>query len=273
MTGTRDFELNDELQPGKLVPEGFQDSSGTYPRRDYQGESDTSRAARGGFREEPKAKGIRLAIPTLDSPRNEIISEPDGTLTSKYPQNDVIETPSGHIIEVDDTPGAEKLSATHRSGSKVIMLPSGDVVVKSSDDLYTVVAADNIVLIRGNAKVVIESSASVRIQGDANIEVGGDLNQVIHGDWNVEVAGNANHRIHGNHEESVTGGRLEETRGNVIRRNLGNLKERTVGDHEHEIGGTYRLTAEVKIRMASFGPFNGSFYGGFIINPIFVSGA
>ena len=53
-----------------------------------------------------------------------------------YPFNKVTETESGHIVEFDDTPGAERIHIYHRSGSFFEFHPNGDKVDKIVRDYY-----------------------------------------------------------------------------------------------------------------------------------------
>lgn len=69
-------------------------------------------------------------------------TEPVTPFAPKYPHNNVEVTTSGHVIEVDDTPGAERVKVYHRSGSMVEMHPDGTVVFRAEKDSYTLVTGD-----------------------------------------------------------------------------------------------------------------------------------
>jgi hypothetical protein len=180
----------------------------------------------------------------------------------KYPHNSITETPSGHIMEFDDTPGYERIRIRHRTGSEIELHANGDYEMLSAGSAYTIISRDAELVVRGSANIVIESSCDIRVQGDANLQVEGDLNQLVEGNYNLEVAGDHNTRVHGNSERITTGGLLESTRGNVIRRNLSNSLERTVGDHTVEVGGTFRSTAEGEYHISAYGELQASFHGG-----------
>ena len=49
----------------------------------------------------------------------------------KYPYVHAYESESGHVIELDDTAGAERVHIFHRAGSYVEFTPNGDINVKS----------------------------------------------------------------------------------------------------------------------------------------------
>lgn len=48
-------------------------------------------------------------------------------IAPSYPNNQVIRTRSGHVIEYDDTTGKERLSLMHKSGAFIEMTPDGDI--------------------------------------------------------------------------------------------------------------------------------------------------
>ena len=64
------------------------------------------------------------------------IQEPINQAKPQYPHNKVYESPSGHIIEVDDTPNEERVHIFHKCGSYIELYASGDVVIKAKRDLY-----------------------------------------------------------------------------------------------------------------------------------------
>ena len=57
-------------------------------------------------------------------------SEPAGSSPGSYPDNTVLETKSGHVIELDDTPGNERIRVYHKSGSYIEIKPDGSFVQK-----------------------------------------------------------------------------------------------------------------------------------------------
>lgn len=90
----------------------------------------------------------------------------DGAPT--YPNNQVIETTSGHVIEIDDTPSAERVVVYHKSGSHVAILANGDVVINSVNDTYH--------LSSGNANTVVKQTSSthakaIKIVSDGKIDI------------------------------------------------------------------------------------------------------
>lgn len=76
--------------------------------------------------------------------------EPNTPYAPKYPHNHTKVTPAGHVIEVDDTAGAERIKVYHKSGSMVEMHPDGTVVMRVKKDSYTLVSGDQNTCVDGN---------------------------------------------------------------------------------------------------------------------------
>ncbi len=113
-------------------------------------------------------------------------SEPSSSYNPQYPFNKVIESGS-HVIELDDTKGAERISIYHKSGSYMQIDHRGVTINKSVDDQYTI-------LDRNEHKVVGKSGGSgfstVTINGNSYVKVNGHKTEQIQGDYKVEVGGN-----------------------------------------------------------------------------------
>jgi hypothetical protein len=73
----------------------------------------------------------------------EVGPEPKPAYAAKYPNNQVIQTTSGHIVELDDTPGKERVHVRHKSGSYVEINNKGRVVIKAADDQFFITAGDS----------------------------------------------------------------------------------------------------------------------------------
>lgn len=113
----------------------------------------------------------------------ELVTEPETTYNSKYPYNKVVRTERGHVFEVDDTEGEERIHTYHRTGTFTEIDKNGSKVEKIVGNNYIVVASDDNVLIRGDcfvevqgrSVVLIKGSSSVRVEGDCSIKSVGQL--------------------------------------------------------------------------------------------------
>ena len=124
-----------------------------------------------------------------------------------YPYNKSMTTESGHIIEIDDTLGVERMALEHRSGTFHEIHPDGSEVTRIVNDNYTVVAKDNKLIIGGDVDVSIEKG-NVRIAvatGNADIYVAGSTDLMVDGNVNAIVGGNVDAQISGTLNADVVG--------------------------------------------------------------------
>ena len=87
--------------------------------------------------------------------RTAVIAEPDWTLPTdyinpEYPYNHVTYTESGHLLEMDDSPGAERVRLLHRSQSFIEFTPTGDKIENVVGRSYFVSDSDSFTHILGN---------------------------------------------------------------------------------------------------------------------------
>ena len=77
-----------------------------------------------------------------------------------YPYNHVFESESGHITEVDDTPGAERTFRQHKTGTYEEIIADGTKTVK--------VIGDNYEIIMGGSNVYIGGAVNLTVAGDCS---------------------------------------------------------------------------------------------------------
>jgi len=123
---------------------GFNDPNGVYPKE--VGESDVNKLARG--------------TNTLDKTPDTVTGEPANPYAAVYPHNHVTQTESGHVIELDDTEGAERINIYHKSGTFLEMHPNGDIVTHLKNGFKTVTGDDN-VHITGSATFTIDDTLNI----------------------------------------------------------------------------------------------------------------
>lgn len=207
---------------------GFSDPTGTYPKGEFIDEPDVSRHARGdlAFKDEvndltPKKRTQRQEsfvdkpVPTADTPSTENVSQPEIPYASEYPFNRVHETESGHVIEYDDTPGAERICITHRTGSFIEMHPDGTVTAKSVNENYKLVQADNTEIMLARNNVHIGSDYNLNIEGDMNVRIAGGVNWHTAGNWNQTTSGKTDLTLTGDVTEDM-GGSLSQNAASTI---------------------------------------------------------
>jgi len=105
------------------------------------------------------------------------IPEPENPYDALYPFNTVEESDSGHLKEVDDTPGAERIKETHRTGTFYEIHPDGTKVTKVVKDDFSVTIGDKGVKVDGMCAVHVVGQADFYCESDIKIKT--DMNADI----------------------------------------------------------------------------------------------
>ena len=134
--------------------------------------------------------GIFDGVAPIDSDLDTTFwDEPATEYNATYPRNHVYESEGGHIREMDDTPGAERIHERHNSGSGYEIFPNGTKVTRVKGKNYNIVSDDEYCHIQGTARETIDKGLRIRVNAEGitgnnyNIEVGQGSNV------NVEVNG------------------------------------------------------------------------------------
>jgi len=114
-----------------------------------------------------------------------MLSEPASPAAAQPPYNKARQTESGHAVEFDDTPGAERIHVFHRSGSCVEMHPDGKVVCKLLGGGYIVAEADLQVSVRGVCHISVDGNANIYAKGLLNLQADEGVNVHTKKDFNV----------------------------------------------------------------------------------------
>lgn len=93
-------------------------------------------------------------------------SDMNPILDAKYPTIAVLETESGHVIELDDTPGDLRIKLTHASGSYFLIDNAGNITING--------VADITYNITGNADWNIGGNLTVDTIGTQTVNNGGN---------------------------------------------------------------------------------------------------
>jgi hypothetical protein len=95
--------------------------------------------------------------------------EPADPAKPQYPYNTVTQTEAGHVIEIDDTPGAERINVYHRMGTYFEMGPQGDHVLRSARDDYEIILRNKTLYVGGNLQIVAAGNLTASVKGQATI--------------------------------------------------------------------------------------------------------
>ena len=204
--------------PDTEAKKGFQDTvNGVYPK--YKNETDVNRLAVNDEDLPHSTLTIRKADRTTDMGRADFdevgtflgnfggsithsipgddgtsFSEPAVPYKATYPHNHVYESEGGHLREVDDTPGSERLHERHSSGTGYEVHPDGTKVTRVKKDNYDLTTGDHYAHIKGNHSTTVDGGVRVFVNADASTD---DQNYTIqvgkNANVNIQVdAGNVN---------------------------------------------------------------------------------
>lgn len=165
------------------------------------------------------------------------ITEPSTPTYSQYPYNNVTQSISGHIKEVDDTPGAERLFEMHKSGTFYEIHPDGTKVTKIFGDDFYIILKDHNLIVGGNLNITV--------QGDANFLVKGDANTKIDGNYNLTVNGNMTTRVKGNS--------LSYTKGTMDIQSKGNLSIKCSAKVDFKVAAGLNIESNSTLNIKSTG--------------------
>jgi len=229
--------------------DGFSDPNGIFPKTEYERRSSVNEIARGTKRVNVELGG---SVADIDF---DLGDEP----VSLYPNNQVKETASGHIVEYDDTPGAERVMIRHTSGSGVEMRADGTVIYGSTKNTLRVTACDEKVIVDGDGELQYNGNLKMKVAGDFDLEVGGDYNVTVKGDMeqNVtrgfiqDVAGDVENQVIGNKKEMIGGALTSLVHGNRTNLTKGSFEEYVKSNHNYAVGNSLKMTAENEVTVSA----------------------
>lgn len=192
-TNNQSKGFSDQRTPEILAdaPEPFGSTATLQPRN--IGEPTTSRLARNENiektiiqRENAAAvKGVSIA-------GGGTWSQPDASYNTKPPYNRVIETESGHVFEMDDTKGVERLHLAHRQGTFIEMRPDGSKITRTIKDNFEVITGDDFVFISGTCNITVNGNANLKVGGNITAEISGNIKADVSGGAEINVGSDAN---------------------------------------------------------------------------------
>lgn len=174
-------------QSGPNTNFGFSDPDGVYPG--ITGEADTNRLARNEKIDETIVQTKKDDLDEMDTAGGAggggSIKEPETPYNAVYPLNKVKQSESGHVIEIDDTEGAERIHIYHKSGTFVEVHPDGSMVRKVKGSSHEVFVSDENIHVKGNCNITVDGNSSILTKGESTIK--SESTQNIESDGNIEI--------------------------------------------------------------------------------------
>lgn len=125
----------------------------------------------GFFRDGPSAQDA-IILGSIASSTDQVLDIPVEAQLNP-PTNKVHKTEAGHIIEIDNTPGAERINIKHKSTSFISMATDGTITIDSSNRTVNVIGNTSIT---GNLDV----SGYTHSIGDVSTAAGAGLTLATH---------------------------------------------------------------------------------------------
>jgi len=226
-------EKGDYALAAGVAPIASGDPNNVNPIPDHQGESSINKAATGK---------IRHQLGGLNG-NADINVEPEYD-TAEYPSCQTNETTSGHVIELDDTRGQERVLIKHNTGAGIEMRSDGSIIVSTVNHKITIVNGDKTVKVAGDARMIYEGNLSVEVAGDYNLVVKGNMNTTVKGD----VVSNCDNR-----SENVDGNSKDIVKGHRSVTSLKTNADLTMGDRDIVTKGNTDIISSGEATLASTG--------------------
>ena len=229
---------------------------GSIPGKDDVNTLATAQSDHASLTARKEARTTNIATPVTDAKTIEVFgksvgqieasisqpfSEPEIPYAAIYPENHVLETTSGHLVELDDTDTKERIHLRHAVGTGLEIHPDGTRVDITKKDAYNIIDGHHYCHIKDNETVTINGSLKVLVNtdkgsndytiqvddgGNVNIQVdngqinlvtggdGNDINIVSSGDINMSARQDVNIRALGSYNKDIEGNSTEQTTGN-----------------------------------------------------------
>lgn len=255
---------NEGTNIDKPANKGFVDPNKGYPKKEYVNKPDTNSLALGvnspGINPDPRTPaGDKPSQSLGSSPAARNASrkrgvkmagrsgatweQPETPYAAKYPFNKVFAGESGHALEIDDTPGFERLNIAHMSGTFTETGPDGTQVNRIMGNGYSILEKDGYVLIEGNANVHIAGQCNVFIMNDTALTMHGKVSLDIHNDVNVNIGGSLG--------LSIQDGIYLRNEGDISVKNEGKVDAEITGAVTTKTTGKYNLTTDAGLNLTS----------------------
>lgn len=149
------------------------DGSEAEEDQEYQAHPSTVPAHGKGFYDSSDSSGLKG--------NNKV---PATSFEGKYGEVTILRTKSGHMLELDDTKGAERVQLHHKSGSHVEILPDGTIHIISTGKILT--SSESSV-------EQVDAGKTVEIGLDSTSTIGGSDTKTVQGDMVQNVTGATTH--------------------------------------------------------------------------------
>ncbi len=242
---TSEAAVNAEGRP----EDAFNDPTGQFPRGNYHDQPSVNKAVRGDTINE---LDLRNGIPGVDTDLQQKVA-------TQYPMAATTESVSGHIIEINDTPGGERILIKHNTGAGIDIKSDGSIVINTKGNKVDIVDNDHRLVVEGDGNVSYFGNLNMNVSGDYNLTVGGNYNLKVKGNWIATISGSYKKKILGIMSEVVLKSKSVTILGQTINTHLSNVGNFIKGTYQQMVkkradynhGAEALFNAETEINMTS----------------------
>lgn len=240
-------------------PDGYADPNGVYPTCPYTDRQDTNKLATNNddLKTTPKPAKDNARIDNVETANNASGSwaEPPSAYAAKYPYNHVKETESGHVVEFDDTPNAERIHVYHKSGTYVEIDREGTVSYKVLGENYNIYGRNNRVYTQGNMDVTVDGAKTLLVKNTLDVEVVGKTTINLKDDADINVSKDLRIKAQNIYMEAQQD--INITAGNYENHKVGgDLNYRVTGDEQHRVTGDLDMDAQdINLNSGTANPY------------------
>ncbi len=248
---------NKNVLAGKGNPTvpGFNDPTGQFPKEEYRGKPSTAEEVRGlnggdGYvpqtysgKSTTGASGFPVAGDTGT------FGAPESPYAPQYPFNQVKKSTSGHMIELDDTPGAERVHIFHKSGSRFEISAKGGMVQETVGNDHKFVAGDAYVGVQGDYFVSSVGDVNIRSTTDMLLHSDGSMNLQTNNDMSLSIAGDFDLSV--GDEIQIKASKIKIQATAIDFYSTGDIKMRAEGDIELKAAAEFRAEAQGAVHILS----------------------
>jgi len=166
----------------------------------------------------------------VDSVGGTTWKEPITGYNTLYPFSSTMESESGNVFQIDDTPGNERIMLAHRTGTTSEYYNSGTKLEKIVKDNYTIVHGSDFAYVKGKLELTCDNVAHIRVKGKTTIEIDGDVDWKIGGQMNLSVGKGLNIKTGGNINYDVAGDIQQVTGGSYHAQSGGSFDALAAGN-------------------------------------------
>jgi len=241
-------------------PDPYADPNGVYPKCAYTKRADTNKLATNNddLKDTPKPEKDKTKISGIETANDASGSwnEPPSAFAARYPYNHVKETESGHVVEFDDTPNAERIHIYHKTGTYVEIDREGSVSYKVLGENYNIFARNNRIYTQGNMDVTVDGAKTLLVKNTLDVEVVGKTTINLKDDADINVSKDLRIKAQNIYMEAQQD--INITAGNYENHKVGGDLNFTVsGDEQHRASGSIDMDAStINLNSGTASPYS-----------------